>query len=359
MDNRDRNEYDRIREERERFGNENWRDRENMDRNFGTTRYQTGESGRFSQGEDWNRYGDDPGRHQNQQWSRDRGDYGQQWSGERNRDEGQQSWGERESWRLRPEQRHGRESDFDTRRYGQDYREGSYNLGYGRERDFGQQGYGGQNWNQGYGQNWSQDYGQRWGQQNQNFGQRYGQQDYGRSSQDWGTQNRDWRSNFGQPETRDYGQNYTTRNYQDWEQTDSYGRPRTGSGSDFGSRTTTSTYGSRGEYGRGRDESLTERVGRFFGMGPKGYRRSDERIREDVSERLEDHPEIDATNIEVLVKDGEVTLSGSVDNRRAKRLAEDVAEQCRGVKDVHNQIHVTTETGTQETGTRTGRNKAA
>jgi hypothetical protein len=105
----------------------------------------------------------------------------------------------------------------------------------------------------------------------------------------------------------------------------------------------------RQQYGReqerGREETLTEKIGRFFGMGPKGYRRSDERIREDVSERLEDHPDIDASNIEVMVKDGEVTLTGWVNNRRAKRLAEDVAEQSRSVKDVHNQIRVTTETG--------------
>lgn len=78
----------------------------------------------------------------------------------------------------------------------------------------------------------------------------------------------------------------------------------------------------------------------FEGRGPKGYRRSDERIEEDVSEMLMYHPEVDATNIEVKVEDGEVTLSGSVNDRRTKRLAEDIADQCNGVVEVHNHIHL-------------------
>jgi hypothetical protein len=41
---------------------------------------------------------------------------------------------------------------------------------------------------------------------------------------------------------------------------------------------------------------------------------------------LTNHPEIDAAEIEVNAKDGEVILTGTVDNRRTKRMAEDVAE---------------------------------
>ncbi|HSL75987.1 MAG TPA: BON domain-containing protein, partial [Candidatus Limnocylindrales bacterium] len=80
--------------------------------------------------------------------------------------------------------------------------------------------------------------------------------------------------------------------------------------------------------------------GRFAGRGPKGYQRSDERIREDVSDRLTEHSELDASGIEVLVKDGVVTLQGDVDSRWAKRLAEDIAEDCGGVRDVMNQLRV-------------------
>jgi osmotically-inducible protein OsmY len=78
----------------------------------------------------------------------------------------------------------------------------------------------------------------------------------------------------------------------------------------------------------------------FRGRGPKGFQRSDERVRELVSERLEDHDAIDASDIEVTVNSGEVTLSGTVDDRRTKRLAEDVAESVAGVKDVHNNLKV-------------------
>jgi hypothetical protein len=74
------------------------------------------------------------------------------------------------------------------------------------------------------------------------------------------------------------------------------------------------------------------------GKGPKGWQRSDDRIREEVNEALARHPEIDATEIEVRVQGGEVTLTGTVQERRAKRLAEDIVERVFGVSDVQNQI---------------------
>jgi len=76
------------------------------------------------------------------------------------------------------------------------------------------------------------------------------------------------------------------------------------------------------------------------GRGPKGYRRGDERIQEDVSERLKENCDLDASEIEVKVQSGIVTLSGSVSDRRAKRLAEQCAENVSGVDDVTNQIKV-------------------
>ena len=80
--------------------------------------------------------------------------------------------------------------------------------------------------------------------------------------------------------------------------------------------------------------------GQFAGRGPKGYQRSDERLREDVSDRLMEHPELDASGLEVHAKDGVVTLKGDVDSRWAKRLAEDIAEDVPGVRDVMNQLSV-------------------
>lgn len=75
-----------------------------------------------------------------------------------------------------------------------------------------------------------------------------------------------------------------------------------------------------------------------YGKGPKNYRRSDDRIREDVSDRLADDDWLDASDIEVKVENGEVTLSGSVHDRDAKRRAENLAERCGGVTHVQNNL---------------------
>lgn len=91
--------------------------------------------------------------------------------------------------------------------------------------------------------------------------------------------------------------------------------------------------------------------GEFSGRGPRGYRRSDERIKEDVCQCLTDDEHIDASNIEVAVADREVTLTGSVSSRWQKRHAEDIIENLPGVRDVINSIRVTSETqGTQSSG---------
>lgn len=76
------------------------------------------------------------------------------------------------------------------------------------------------------------------------------------------------------------------------------------------------------------------------GKSPKGYLRSDDRIREDLSERLTDDDSIDPTEISVAVKDGIVTLTGTVEQRWMKHHAEDIADACSGVKDVVNQLRV-------------------
>jgi hypothetical protein len=76
------------------------------------------------------------------------------------------------------------------------------------------------------------------------------------------------------------------------------------------------------------------------GRGPKGWQRSDERIREDVNERLTDDPHVDASEMEVRVDGGEVTLDGIVETRAMKRRAEDVVHAVSGVKDVHNRLRV-------------------
>ncbi|WP_300577413.1 BON domain-containing protein [Phenylobacterium sp.] len=76
------------------------------------------------------------------------------------------------------------------------------------------------------------------------------------------------------------------------------------------------------------------------GRGPKGYVRPDDRIMDDVHHALTDDPWLDASEIEVQVKDGEVTLSGTVDDRRAKHHAEHCIEDIHGVKHVQNNLRV-------------------
>jgi osmotically-inducible protein OsmY len=76
------------------------------------------------------------------------------------------------------------------------------------------------------------------------------------------------------------------------------------------------------------------------GKGPQGYRPTDARLAELVCERLTDDPFIDARNISVDVQNSEVTLSGSVEERRQKYAAEDVVADVFGVSEVHNHLSV-------------------
>ena len=80
--------------------------------------------------------------------------------------------------------------------------------------------------------------------------------------------------------------------------------------------------------------------GNHAGRGPKGYQRSDERLKEDICDRLTDDPFVDASEIEVAVSSGEVTFSGSVRDRAMKRAAEDCIECVSGVSQLHNQLRV-------------------
>jgi osmotically-inducible protein OsmY len=82
------------------------------------------------------------------------------------------------------------------------------------------------------------------------------------------------------------------------------------------------------------------RKGLYAGRGPRGYRRSDERIREDINDRLTDDWYVDASDVEVTINNGMVTLTGRVDSRDDKRRAEDIAESVSGVMDVSNQLRV-------------------
>jgi osmotically-inducible protein OsmY len=91
---------------------------------------------------------------------------------------------------------------------------------------------------------------------------------------------------------------------------------------------------------RQRGNQYSTNGGPHRGKGPKNYRRSDERIREDIIDRLTNDPHVDASEIEVEVKSGEIVLTGVVDQRNTKRLAEDIAESVSGVTQVENRLKV-------------------
>lgn len=100
--------------------------------------------------------------------------------------------------------------------------------------------------------------------------------------------------------------------------------------------------GEGGAYDRGyaEDRERYEAYRGARGLGPKGYKRSDERVSDDVHQRLSDDPWLDASNVNVAVSGGEVTLTGTVDSREAKHRAERIVEDLSGVSHVQNNLRV-------------------
>jgi len=87
----------------------------------------------------------------------------------------------------------------------------------------------------------------------------------------------------------------------------------------------------------------TERPGliaRLYARGPKGYSRSDERIKEDISESLWRAEDIDSSEVTVAVEDGVVVFTGTVPERWMRHEIEDIADNCMGVKDIRNEGRV-------------------
>jgi osmotically-inducible protein OsmY len=208
-----------------------------------------------------------------------------------------------------------------------------------------------------FGNEWEGERGTEWS--NRAYG---GTGRYGESSSErfQGSSSRSRRQNYGR---RSYDRSAAQRSSQGYEQgaygpgspgqgnygqsgygQGGYGSNAYGQGSLATEREPTS-YGQQhnwagvGTWGPGAYGSSTQSRSSFSGRGPKDYQRSDERIREDANDALTRDPEIDASDIQVSVSNGEITLKGEVEDRRAKRRAEDCVEQLAGVRDVHNELH--------------------
>jgi hypothetical protein len=135
---------------------------------------------------------------------------------------------------------------------------------------------------------------------------------------DWSRSNRgDW---MRTPDEREWSRE------RDWDR-----EPRARQSREFG-------WGHVGMGGFGRGDAMT--AASYAGRGPRNYQRTDERIREDICERLTQHSYLDPSDVEIRVQNGDVTLDGTVNDRWAKRTAEDLAEGVWGVKSVHNIIRV-------------------
>jgi BON domain len=255
----------------------------------------------------------------------------------------------RERWRSMSGEQYGRDRDYDFGRNERDWRNESR---YGSQRDWSSGGESsGDRW-RGSGGDYSRDYGQGFG---SSYGQDYGDEyrrRYGQGVEGPGDPWRDEERNFG----GDYGDRgvgssargrYYARGGVSAREGGSYGEVGLGrerevsrGGSAYGGYS-----GADWELGGAGAQQRRQDLGAHRGKGPRGYRRSDDRIREDVCDCLTDDPRIDASNIEVLVKECEVTLSGSVTSRGDKRRAEDLVESISGVRDVNNNLRVSVETG--------------
>jgi osmotically-inducible protein OsmY len=298
---------------------------------------------------DWNesgnRYGNDRNEDQNRYRSRNEGYGNSDWNRSRQDD-------------------YRRGSSYDENRYGNEYDQnrnsGNWNQ-FGSRNDFNRTSRRGDYWGSSYGDSFdtyldsnrtnrggAHDY-RNYGSGSDYTSGSYGTGMYGSS---YGNRNRSEgygggfgfgeRSNIGD---RDYDRNYNYGSFRDRQRGDysrgyssEYNRSRPGSEErNWWDKTTdevSSWFGDEDAERRRRQDRMHK------GRGPKNYQRSDERIKEDINDRLSDDWFIDASEIDVTVSSGEVTLTGTVDDRSDKRRAEDIAESVSGVKQVENRLRI-------------------
>lgn len=140
-----------------------------------------------------------------------------------------------------------------------------------------------------------------------------------RSREQYGTQGRE--QQYGQGREQQYGSQHNG------------GGRETRFGQGFGQ-------GQGGGQFRTNNVDIPQRGLGFRGVGPKGSQRNDDRIREDVIEFLTQHDDVDASEINVEIQRGVVTLTGIVEDKQQKLLAEFIASNITGVNDVDNRLRV-------------------
>ena len=329
-------------------GSQRWQDDEFESQSYGSQGRNEGYGAGYSQS---------GGGYGNRQFqSQGQGSYGQQGGYSQGLQGGSQGFGQ---------------SGFGQGEYGQggygqnSYGQGAYGQGsYGQSGNFGQgSNYGQGSYSQGgYGQGYGQDQGQSsgygqvgfQGQQRslgedlygRNYGYSMGYEHNPRGQGGGGSYGS--RSAFGQEYHRAM-RHEPQGGYDTGFGGGNYGYGQSGQPGYDQNRFGQSAGGMAGQYGQqGLDQGGYSRGGWMEssqsqsqrGRGPKGYTRSDERLKEDICERLTHHSGIDASEVEVEAKQGVVTLSGSVTQRQSKHQIEDLVENVTGVKDIENRISV-------------------
>jgi len=205
--------------------------------------------------------------------------------------------------------------------------------------------------NRGYRQDWDDDmsYRQRGGGFSQGRGNWDEGQSYRGGGMSQGRGNWDEGSNY-----RQQGGSTAGRSGMNWDDQDPYrqrgadqGRFSQGWSDDLGSRlggefglNNRSQYDYDQQARRGMNRQGGFSQGPQTGRGPKGYQRSDDRIKEEICECLTQHGQIDASDVDVKVQNGEAILTGTVDSRSTKRMIDDALDGISGLKDIQNNVRI-------------------
>lgn len=248
-----------------------------------------------------------------------------------NRGQGSQNAGYNDQWQSQ---------NYDGREYGS---RGEQNRSqYGDQSNYGNQGNYDNDRNSGYTQRTGNynDQNREWDRTNRNFDNFNDSDQYSQRGQ-YGSQ-----PGYGQADNRQSQYGGSSYGNRQWDETNrqqsqySGRQQRSGEagrlGNDMGPTMNQGSYWDTNY----QSEDNNFRNTSHRGKGPKGYTRSDERIREDLSDRFSDDDRLDASNIEVQVTNSEVILTGTVDSRQAKRHAEDLAERISGIRNVENRLRV-------------------
>jgi len=244
-------------------------------------------------------------------------DYNERWDEFADRDRYERNYYQNRNWERPQGYSYDADRDYqstaDYNRYGTGYTGNNYDR-YGTRYGYNEMNRG--NYNRGYDPN-SEDRGS--GGYSGNYGR-----DFRRYDNEYG---------------RGYGNNYNKNTYGRYHGGDySRNNDRDRNWWDRTSDEVASWFGDDDAERRRRRDRMYENDHR--GKGPKGYQRSDERIKDDLQDNLYNDSYIDASDMEVMVNNGKVTLSGSVESKWAKRRAEDMAEVITGVTDVQNNLTI-------------------